>query len=74
MREGCRSLRRAWASIWRTRSREMPMIDPICSRVSILPGHLTDIHTQALRKRSSGLPLKLGMGIFSRFLIGWLIF
>ena len=24
MREGCRSLRRAWASIWRTRSRETP--------------------------------------------------
>ena len=46
------------------------MINPICSRVSILPGHLTDTQTQALRKRSSGLPLNPGMGISSTFSIG----
>ena len=43
------------------------MMDPICSRVSILPGHLIDTQTQALRKRSSGDPLNLGIGIFSKF-------
>jgi hypothetical protein len=67
MREGWRSLRRARASICLTRSRVTPMITPISSRVSILPGQLTDTQTQALRKHSSWLPLKLGMGMSSTF-------
>ena len=35
-------------------ARNPPMIDPICSRVSIRPGHLTDTQTQAFAQALFG--------------------